>query len=130
MDVVLIDTEGRGLRATIEVDGETLTVVDAMSTSEEAAPPGLVADPKFDVVINESQSSISPAQTGIASDRKLEHQWGYRYLGRGEVVSVDPLRADLGVLTLELTPRILRADRVGDVVAVAIDRILLSGVRT
>jgi hypothetical protein len=130
MDVVLVETEGRGLSATIEVDGHPLRVVDAVSAADSAAAPGPIARARFDVVINDSQSSISPAVASDApQEKKLEHVRGYRYLGVGQIVSIDPVCADLGLLTLEL-PLGAPADvSVGDRLEVAIDRIKLSRAR-
>jgi len=126
VNVALIKTEGYGLEAEVEVDGHRLRVMDGISTVERAAAPGPVINPKFDVVMVEPGSWERASSANPDREKKLEHQWGWRYLGYGQILAIDPVRTDLGVLVLELDfcaddPRLI-----GDYVALAIDRIRIS----
>jgi hypothetical protein len=106
--VTLIETEGRGGAAEIELDGQRLRVVDAISSSDRAA------------------SLTGPAPPGSAVRKGLEPDHGWRYRAHAEIVSTRPLRADLGPLHLELDHVDAGAFSVGDPVSVAIDRIILT----
>jgi len=121
--VTLIETEGRGGAAEIELDGQRLRVVDAISRSDRPASPGPVPRAKLEVVL--IPHLTGPAPPGSATPKGLEPEHGWRYRAHGEIVSIRPLRADLGPLHLELD-RVDAADwAVGDPVSVAIDRIIL-----
>jgi hypothetical protein len=124
--VVLLRTEGYGRAAEIELDGARLTVVDGISSEAAPAPPGPVEDAKFDVVFVAPASWRRAVAANPDAERKLEPRWGWRYLGFGRVVALDPVRLDLGVLELELPLPPDEDRRVGDGVAVAIDRIRLT----
>jgi hypothetical protein len=126
MNVVLIETHGYALEAEIEVNGVRLTVMDRISTVERAAEPGPVADPSFDVVIREPRSWEQAFSGNPDREKKLERQWGWRYLGYGPILAVDPVRVDLGVLVLALDFSVEGPRRAGEWVAIAIDRIVLS----
>jgi hypothetical protein len=122
--VTLIETEGRGGAAEIELDGQRLRVVDAISSSDRAASPGPVADAKLEVVV--IPHLTGPAPPGSAVRKGLEPDHGWRYRAHAEIVSTRPLRADLGPLHLELDHVDAGAFSVGDPVSVAIDRIILT----
>jgi hypothetical protein len=121
VDVVVIRTEGRAGEAEVEIDGHRLTVVDAFSRVGEPEQPGPMANPKLEVV---TIAPLSETHPGPARAKRLERQWGWRYLGHGEIISTRPIRADLGALTLELPDD--EQVRVGDGAVIAIDRIILS----
>jgi len=126
VNVELVRTEGYGLEAEIELDGARLQVMDGVSTAEQAAAPGPVSDPKFDVVMVEPGSWEQAAAANPGREKRLEHQWGWRYVGYGQVLATDPVRVDLGILVLELDFPADDPGREGDYVALAIDRIRLS----
>ena len=131
MKVVLKRTEGYGLTADIEVDGQPVAVVDRVSAPDCALEPGPIAHPHFEVVALEFRSWERAFEDNAAREKKLHHQWGWRYLGFGELVSIEPdaVAVDLGVLTLRL--RFDGADPawLGEYVAVPIERIVLSRAR-
>ena len=124
MRVILIETEGRGGAAEIELDEQRLRVVDAISRSDRPASPGPVARPKLEVVV--IPHLTGPAPPGSAARNGLEPDHGWRYRAHGEIVSTRPLRADIGSFRLELERADAEAWAVGDAVSVAIDRIILS----
>ncbi|MDJ0850015.1 MAG: hypothetical protein QNK04_16720 [Myxococcota bacterium] len=121
MDVVLIRSEGRGGEAEVEVDGCALAVVDELSPADRASRPGPLAGASLEVL------TIAHLSGRARGDEEpgLVREWGWRYRGTGEVVSTDPLRAELGPFTLSVDlPRDLEL-AVGDRVTIAIDRIVL-----
>lgn len=129
MEVVLIGSEGRGGEAVIEVDGRRLTVVDGISAVDSPAAPGPVDAAAFEAVIVEPESWERAIAANPARRRELEPGFGWRYRGYGEIVSVDPVRADLGPLVLELAWSPDTPERLGAFVAVEIDRISLRRAR-
>jgi hypothetical protein len=126
LDVVLIRTEGRAGKAEIEVDGHPLTVVDGISAVALPEVPGPVQDPVFEAVVVEPDSWERAIAANPERLKRLEPLWGWRYRGYGEIVAVDPVCADLGLLVLGLGLRADTPDRLGAFVEIAIDRITLS----
>ena len=131
MKVVLERTEGYGLTADVEVDGQALAVVDRVSTADRAVDPGPIADPRFEVVTLEFRSWERAFEDNADGEKKLEHQWGWRYLGFGQIVSIEPqaVAIDLGLLTLELRFEGADPSWLGAYVAIPIERMMLFGER-
>ncbi len=128
MKVVLKRTEGYALTAEIEVDGQPLSVVDRVSTSDCDAETGPVEDPHFEVVTLEFRSWERAFEDNAANEKRLHHQWGWRYLGFGQIVSIEPdaVAIDLGVLSLSLRFEGADPGWLGEYVAIPIERIALS----
>ena len=125
MDVVLIRTEGRAGAAEVTVDGHPLTVVDGISAVDAPAASGPVRDAVFDAVVVEPASWERAIAANPECAKRLEPRFGWRHQGYGEIVALDPVRADLGPLVLELGLEVDTAERLGAFVAIAIDRITL-----
>jgi hypothetical protein len=125
VDVVLIATEGRAGEAEIAVDGQHLFVVDGVSTVEQTAEPGPVGGARFEVILVEPGSWEQAVSGNPGREKKLEHQWGWRYLGYGRIIAIDPVRIDLGVLVLGLDLPVDTPERLGEYAVIAIDRIRL-----
>jgi len=125
--VVLTRSEGYGLTAEIEVDGQPLVVVDRVSASDREADPGPVSEPRFEVVTLALRSWERAFEDNLACEKKLLHQRGWRYLGFGEIVSLEPgsVRVDLGVVTLALQFEDPDPDWLGEFIAIPIERIAL-----
>lgn len=123
MNVVLIETEGYGGDAVVEVNGQRLTVRDALSTLDRPARPGPVPDARFEAVTADPRVTKRVLGENPERIEALEHRWGWRYLGRGRIVSLAPLRIGLGVLDLELDAQPNEHRALGDYVAIEIDRI-------
>ena len=128
MEVVLKRTEGYGLTADIEVDRQALVVVDRLSTSDSAVAPGPIDRPHFEVVALEFESWERAFEDNAAHEKRLHHLWGWRYLGFGELVSIeaDAVAIDLGVMTLRLRFEGADPDWLGEYVAIPIERVVLS----
>lgn len=128
MRVTLIETEGRGGAAEIELDDRRLRVVDGISPADRPAAPGPVANPKLEVVVNPRLTERAPADP--TPPNGLEPGHGWRYRAHAEIVSTQPLRADLGPLHLELEDTGSETWEVGDRVTLAIDRIVIRAKRS
>jgi hypothetical protein len=126
MKVRLLRTEGYGLEAEIEADGCRLRVMDAISAPGRPAPPGLIPSPVFTAVVVAPDSWDRAISENPECEKRLECLWGWRHRGYGEITSLDPLRADLGALVLELNLPPDPARKCGDFVALAIDRIRIA----
>jgi len=126
--VTLIETEGRGGAAEIEIDEQRLRVVDGFSPTDRPASPGPVANPKLEVVVNPHGTRRVPPAAICRKGLEADHGWRYR--AYGEIISTRPLRADLGPLRLELDLADTQAWAVGDRVSLAIDRIVLTRERS
>lgn len=125
MRVVLLASEGYGGTAQIEVDGQPLLVRDALSEPGEPAAPGPIAAARFRAVAPVPASWPRAAERNPERLKKLEHVRGWRYLGFAEILGVNPVRADLGALVLELDLPAAGPELVGRHVVLDIDRITL-----
>lgn len=126
MRVVLIETEGRGGIAEIEVDSQRLKVVDQFSPADRPRRPGPVADARFQVVAPEPASWERAFARNPDNETRIEPLFGWRHLGFGRIVAIDPIRLDLGSLMLELDLRATDPGYVGRFATIEIDRIVLS----
>ena len=124
MEIVLIRSEGRGGEAEIEVNGERLAVVDALSGADATARPGPVAGGRLEVVAIPKLSG--PAKGDAPEGPPLRREWGWRYRARARVLSADPLEVDLGAFAARIALPLRQEVAAGDVLDLAIDRIILS----
>ena len=123
MRVVLLRTEGRGREAEVLVEGCQLAVVDRVSAADEPLPPGPIDAARLEIV---TIPHLSGRDTGEPGPKGLVREWGWRYRARAEVLSVQPLRVDLGPFAVELELAMAETPAPGDQLSIAIDRILLS----
>lgn len=126
MRVVLIETEGRGGIAEIEVDAQRLKVVDQFSPADRPRKPGPIANPRFRVIAPEPASWERAFARNPGNETRIEPLFGWRHLGFGRIVAIDPIRLDLGSLMLELDLRATDPGYVGRFATIEIDRIVLS----
>lgn len=119
----LIRTSGRGNEAEVDLDGQQLRVLDALSPSDKPLAPGELDEAALEVV------TIGALTEVIDDDREhspgFERQRGWRYRATGEIVSRDPLAVDFGAVAIELALAPRDDWQPGMKIAVAIDRILL-----
>lgn len=119
----LLHTRGRGLEAEVEVAGERLVVLDALSPVEDPLAPGDLERASLEVVAIEALTER--VENPGEAVRGFERERGWRYRATGEIVSKEPLVVDFGVLRLELEMTGKASWKPGDWLAVAIDRIRL-----
>jgi hypothetical protein len=128
MKARLLKTDGPALEATLEIDGREYCVMDQFSWSEESAPR--IGD-TFEVELSGLLDDSWPWETIFAAnpDRNtgLEHLGGWSYLARGRVTSVNPVRVDCGILTVE-DPVVSHDTRViGEFIGFRIERLDAAG---
>ena len=119
----LIHTQGRGLEAEVEIAGERLRVLDALSPVEEPRTPGNLEGASLEVEAIETLTEVVADPGAVILG--FEPERGWRYRATGEIVSREPLVVDFGVLRLELGMSARDFWKPGDRLAVAIDRIRL-----
>ena len=113
--------EGRALEAFRSLASAGLGSPAAIAGPATSGP---VENSKLEVVVNPLLTRrLPPAAT---ARKGLEPDHGWRYYALGEIISTRPLRADLGLLCLELDREEVDAWAIGDRVSLAIDRIILT----
>jgi len=119
----LIRTSGRGNEAEVEIEGQRLRVLDALSPSDAALAPGELDEAALEVVtIGALTEAIDDGREHLPG---FERQQGWRYRAIGEIVSREPLAVDFGSVAIELALAPRDDWQPGTKLAVAIDRILL-----
>lgn len=124
MEIVLVRTEGRGGEAEVEVNGERLAVVDALSAVDEPRRPGPLSDARLELVAIPKLSRIASEEE--APEQPLRREWGWRYRARARVLATEPLVVDLGAFAAALELPLRGEVTVGAVLDLALDRIILS----
>jgi hypothetical protein len=127
MEVNLIKTEGYALEAQVEYAGTVLHVMDEFSPPGERSAPGSIRQAEFSYETFEALTWEETFSGNPRCRKELEHIAGWSYLGYGQIVSVDPVRIDFGILEME-DPLSTHDERcIGEFVCVKIDRLQLSG---
>ena len=75
---------------------------DQFCPADRPRIPGAVADPHFHVVTCEPASWERAFARNPGNETRIEPLIGWRHLGFGRIVAIDPIRLDLGILMLEL----------------------------
>ena len=120
----LLKTQGPWLEAEIRLEGEVLTVMDDFSADEANAPaPGQdfeieLSAPMVEGVTWESIRAGNPAKL-----RKLEPLGGWRYQAYGQVISIDPVVVDCGLVQLPEVFETKDPRVIGEYVAFPISRL-------
>ena len=119
----LIETQGRGQEALVEIAGQRLVVLDGLSPVEEPLAPGALEAGRLQVIAIEGLTQrVAP---GEAASQGFLREHGIRYRATGRIVSREPLALDFGKLRLDI-PLAPRSDwQPGDTLSVAIDQIRL-----
>jgi hypothetical protein len=124
LEIVLLATEGRGGEAQVSVNGERLAVVDGLSPGDAPTSPGPLSSARLEVVTIPHLSASAREDDDPSCRLRREHGWRYR--ARARVLSSEPLRVDLGAFTVELALELRGGIAAGDLLDLAIDRIILS----
>ena len=94
-----IATDGEYLEAVIEVDGQRLHVMDEFGGAQMAAGTQFQAELRPLPGESDDWDAIFGANPG--AEKGLRRLDGWRYLALGQVISVDPVVCDCGLLQVE-----------------------------
>ena len=94
-----IATDGEYLEAVIEVDGQRLHVMDEFGGAQMAAGTQFQAELRPMPGEADDWDAIFGANPG--REKRLLRLDGWRYLALGQVISVDPVVCDCGLLQVE-----------------------------
>lgn len=130
MLVQVIKTEGHGLEAVINLAGHQLHACDWASPHDAPLAPGSAVEADFDWLGTDDATWEDIFRANPEHKVKLEWLGGWKYRACGRIVSVDPVRVDVGIM--ELAGPVESHDRslVGEYIAWDIDRLDVNGVRS
>ena len=101
MKIKFIKTEGMALQAKIEINGKKFTVMDEISLQDKAVKPNSICEVEFTTMCigNESWEEIF---NGNPEKKKyLEQIEGWKYKAFGEIIQVDPVIIDCGIIKIK-----------------------------
>lgn len=116
-----IATDGAYLEAIIEVDGQRLHVMDEFGGAQLAAGSPFQAE--LWPMLSELDDWDAIFRANPGREKRLLRLDGWRYLALGQVVSVDPVVCDCGLLRVEDAFRTHDARCVGAWVGVTLARL-------
>ena len=116
-----IATDGDYLQAIMEVDGQRLHVMDEFGGSQLAA--GAQLDVELWPMVSEGNDWEAIFRANPAEEKGLRRLDGWRYLALGQVISVDPVVCDCGLLRVEGAFHTRDARCVGAYVGVTLARL-------
>ena len=99
LGATFIATDGDYLEAVIEVGGQRLHVMDEFGGAEMAA--GTQFQAELWPVASESDDWDAIFRANPGREKRLLRLDGWRYLALGQVISVDPVVCDCGLLQVE-----------------------------
>lgn len=98
----LISTEGTYLEAVLEIEGLQYCVMDEITLDVGSMPQvGDSFEFQFSNMLDEDESWESVFQSNPEKKKCIEQIKGWRYRAFGEIVSINPVRVDCGVLVEE-----------------------------
>lgn len=98
----VIATEGPYLQAIVEIEGTVYCVMDELTLDVQSAPE---KDAQFEIefsnLIDESESWESIFNGNPERKKCIEQIEGWKYRAFGEILSINPVKVDCGVLIEE-----------------------------
>ena len=95
-------TEGPYLEAVFYVEGQTLRVMDEFSVDARNVPtPGELVDFEFAPELSRDESWEEIFSTNSGQKIGLDNVEGWRYHAYGQIVSINPVVVNCGVLSIE-----------------------------
>lgn len=120
----LLKTQGPWLEAEIRLEGEVLTVMDDFSADEANAPaPGQEFEIELSALVDEGITWKSILAGNPEKLRKLEPLGGWSYRAYGEVISINPVVVDCGLLQVPAVFETKDPRVIGEYVAFPISRL-------
>jgi hypothetical protein len=127
MLVQVIRTEGHGLDAVINIGGHQLHACDWVSPPDAPFVPGSAVEAAFDWLGTDDATWEDIFRANPEHKAKLESLGGWRYRAYGKIVSVDPVRVDVGIMELDGPVESHDTSLVGEYIAWKIDRLDVNG---
>lgn len=119
-----LSTEGPYLEAKIEVGGTCLCVMDEFSVDERNIPKaGAAFEFEFSPCLNDDESWECIFSGNPDKKTGLEHLSGWRYRAYGKIISINPVVADCGLLSVEDVVQTNDPRVIGEFVAFTISRL-------
>ena len=120
----LLSTEGTYLEALIEINGSEYCVMDELTLDDLSMPKiGEEFNFEFSNMLDENESWDSIFQGNPKKKKCIEQIRGWRYRAYGEIISIDPVKVDCGVLIEEDVVHTKDQKVVGEYVAFTISRL-------
>ena len=124
MKAKLLSTEGTYLEAIVEINGREYRVMDELTLDVESMPKvGEAFEFEFSNMLDEDETWESIFQGNPEKKKCLEHIQGWRYRAYGEIISIDPIKVDCGVLIEEDVVNTHDPKVVGEYIAFTISRL-------
>ncbi|WP_413664929.1 hypothetical protein ACG1BZ_06675 [Microbulbifer sp. CNSA002] len=124
MKAKLLSTEGTYLEALIEIGGAEYCVMDELTPDVESIPKDEgVFEFEFSNMLDEEESWESIFQGNPEKKKCLEQVHGWKYRAFGQIVSINPVKVDCGVLVEEDVLHTNDPKVVGEFVAFTISRL-------
>jgi hypothetical protein len=124
MKAKLLSTEGTYLEALIEIDGCEYCVMDELTLDVESMPKeGQAFEFEFSNLLDEDESWESIFQGNPERKKCLEQIKGWKYRAFGEIISINPVKVDCGVLVEEDVIHSHDSKVVGEFVTFTISRL-------
>jgi hypothetical protein len=125
MKVTLIKTDGPWLEAEIAIGTECFIVMDVFSPDDRPARP---AGSEFYLelsagLINEEESWEFIFASNPEQKKCLEHLDGWRYRAYGEIISINPVVVNCGLIQVEDVVHTGDSRVIGEFVSFTIDRL-------
>ena len=102
MKAVLVSTEGPYLEAVLEIDGQHYCVMDELTLDVDTMPKvGECFEIEFSNLLDEDESWESIFRSNSERKKGIEQIDGWKYRAFGQIISIDPVKVDCGVLIEE-----------------------------
>lgn len=102
MKAKFVRTEGTYLEATLEIKGVQYFVMDELTVNVESMPKiGDIFDFEFSNLLDEDETWESLFESNPDKKKCIEQISGWKYRAFGEIISINPVKVDCGVLIEE-----------------------------
>ena len=123
MKATLIETEGYGLKAVIEIDGRRLNVMDDISLPGKSAESGTEFDIELSPMCLGDQTWDEMFKGNPEKKMDIEPLNGWKYMAFGKIAQINPVIVDCGILKLRDVIHTHDERCIGKYVAININRL-------
>ena len=124
MKAKLVSTEGTYLEAILEIEGKHYCVMDEITLDVQSMPKiGESFDFEFSNTIDEDESWETIFRSNPDKKKCIEQIQGWKYRAFGQIVSVNPVKVDCGILIEEDVIHTNDSKVIGEYVGFTISRL-------